>query len=82
MTGLYPWRTGFQQATTLMPGSPGHIPFNNPTIAEKLKSVGYNTQMIGKWHLYVLRYVCVTLQNKLQSFTILISFLEVLQLAI
>eukprot|EP01083_Nonionella_stella_P298320 1012708_1 len=34
-----------------MPGEIAHIPFNNRTIAEQLKSVGYNTQMIGKWHL-------------------------------
>ena len=37
-------RTGF-------PGSNGHIPFECATIAEVLGERGWNTYMLGKWHL-------------------------------
>ena len=56
LTGLYPWRIGLQNAGTLIPGCKGHIPFNIPTIAELLKLSGYNTQMIGKWHVGYASY--------------------------
>ena len=49
MTARYPFRTGLQHATTLMPGSVAKIPTDTATIAEVLKSVGYSTHMIGKW---------------------------------
>ena len=29
------------------------LPLNETTIAKNLKSVGYNTAMVGKWHLGV-----------------------------
>ncbi len=39
------------EATTGFPNSNGHIPFETATIAEVLVERGYNTYMLGKWHL-------------------------------
>ncbi|MGI9614578.1 MAG: arylsulfatase [Acidimicrobiales bacterium] len=39
------------EATTGFPNSNGHIPFETATIAEVLVEEGYNTYMLGKWHL-------------------------------
>ena len=39
------------EATTGFPGSNGHIPFETATIAEVLGERGYNTYMLGKWHV-------------------------------
>ena len=39
------------EATTGFPNSNGHIPFETATIAEVLVDQGYNTYMLGKWHL-------------------------------
>lgn len=50
-TGRYPFRTGMQHFTTLVPGSLAAIPEDVPTIAEALKEAGYRRHAIGKWHL-------------------------------
>ena len=39
------------EATSGFPGSNGHIPFECATIAEILGESGWNTYMLGKWHL-------------------------------
>ncbi|MBA7468644.1 hypothetical protein ES707_03896 [subsurface metagenome] len=39
------------EATTGFPNSNGHIPFECATLAEVLVEQGYNTYMLGKWHL-------------------------------
>jgi arylsulfatase A-like enzyme len=39
------------EATSGFPGSNGHIPFECATIAEVLGERGWNTYMLGKWHL-------------------------------
>jgi arylsulfatase A-like enzyme len=39
------------EATTGFPNSNGHIPFECATIAEVLSERGWNTYMLGKWHL-------------------------------
>ncbi len=39
------------EATTGFPNSNGHIPFECATLAEVLVEQGYNTSMLGKWHL-------------------------------
>ncbi len=39
------------EATSGFPGSNGHIPFESATIAEVLGELGWNTYMLGKWHL-------------------------------
>ena len=39
------------EATSGFPGSNGHIPFECATVAEVLGERGWNTYMLGKWHL-------------------------------
>ena len=39
------------EATTGFPNANGHIPFECATIAEVLGDHGWNTYMLGKWHL-------------------------------
>ena len=51
MTGRYPFKTGLQHTTTLVPGTSAAIPKDTSTIAEVLKGAGYATHAIGKWHL-------------------------------
>lgn len=52
LTGRYQTRSGVYPGV-LYPGSRGGLPLNETTIAEVLKSQGYATAMIGKWHLGV-----------------------------
>ncbi len=49
LTGCYPNRIGFHGA--LMPWSREGISSGETTIAEMLKTKGYHTCIIGKWHL-------------------------------
>ena len=53
MTGKLPIRSGLYGVKTpvFWPNSNGGIPGETQTIAEGLKNVGYDTAMIGKWHL-------------------------------
>jgi arylsulfatase len=54
MTGLYPHQAGMGWMTVANLGTPqyqGELNDRCMTIAEVLKSVGYNTYMSGKWHL-------------------------------
>ena len=50
LTGRYCWRTSLRHGV-LGITSPSHIEPSRPTIASLLKSVGYRTAAIGKWHL-------------------------------
>jgi len=50
MTGRYPGRSGLG-SWVIGPQAQKHIHDNEITIAEGLKSVGYETGMFGKWHL-------------------------------
>src|SRR5262245_15110053 len=53
LTGRLPPRSGMcsNQRRVLFPGSKGGLPAEEVTIAELLKSKGYATACIGKWHL-------------------------------
>jgi len=51
MTGRYPFKTGMQHCSTLLPGSSAKLPSDVPSVAEKLHDAGYSTAAIGKWHL-------------------------------
>jgi len=49
LTGRYPTR--YNIPNPIKPGSKKGLPQNENTIAKMLKTVNYNTAMIGKWHL-------------------------------
>ena len=53
LTGRLPVRSGLasDEARVLFPNSVNGIPADEITIAEQLKSGGYATGMVGKWHL-------------------------------
>jgi len=53
LTGRLPIRTGMssEKRRVLFPDSKGGLPANEVTIASALKSAGYATACIGKWHL-------------------------------
>lgn len=53
VTGRYPVRSGMASDVTrvLFPDSKGGLPEQEITIAEQVKKAGYQTAMIGKWHL-------------------------------
>jgi len=50
MTGRYSWRTKLQSGV-VSGFAPNLITENRPTIGNFLKNQGYNTAIIGKWHL-------------------------------
>ncbi|MEX0928734.1 MAG: sulfatase [Balneolales bacterium] len=50
LTGRYPIRTGLAN-NVLFPDDKHGLPFDEVTIAEGLKELGYQTAMFGKWHL-------------------------------
>lgn len=49
LTGRYPRRSGLNQV--LMPDAKTGIPASEITLAELLRGAGYDTAMVGKWHL-------------------------------
>ncbi|WP_276389356.1 sulfatase family protein [Eudoraea chungangensis] len=53
LTGRLPVRSGMASSKrrVLFPDSKGGLPASEITLAEHLKSAGYNTACIGKWHL-------------------------------
>ena len=50
LTGRYYWRTN-QKHGVINTNDPLHIEVSRPTLGSLLKSVGYRTAAIGKWHL-------------------------------
>ncbi|MEZ0610862.1 arylsulfatase [Fibrella sp. WM1] len=53
LTGLYNQQAGIGKMTEAedQPGYRGHLTANTVTLAEVLKSAGYQTGMTGKWHV-------------------------------
>ncbi|MES2469435.1 MAG: arylsulfatase [Verrucomicrobiota bacterium] len=50
LTGRYPFRYGFQ-AGVVRPWAQYGLPLEEQTLAQGLKSAGYETAITGKWHL-------------------------------
>ena len=50
MTGRYSWRTRLQRGV-VQGYNPSLITEDRPTVASLLKTQGYHTEIIGKWHL-------------------------------
>ena len=53
LTGRYPWRTAHQKGV-VKGFAPNLIAADRPTVATFLKSHGYHTAILGKWHLNFL----------------------------
>lgn len=51
ITSFLPGRADWPGHRLIQPALPAGLPTDAPTIAEKLKKVGYATACIGKWHL-------------------------------
>ncbi len=53
LTGLYPHQAGIGGMTfdRELPGYRGYLKENTSTIAERLQAGGYQTGMVGKWHV-------------------------------
>lgn len=50
MTGRYPMRQGLQ-TLVIFPSHTYGLPTDEETLAQALKNVGYQTALVGKWHL-------------------------------
>ena len=50
LTGRYPMRYGLQ-SFVIFPAHTYGLPTDEITLAQSLKSAGYKTAMVGKWHL-------------------------------
>ncbi|KAK7483551.1 hypothetical protein BaRGS_00025225 [Batillaria attramentaria] len=50
MSGRYPYHLGLQHSG-LSAGHVGYLPDDQPILPETLKSLGYATHAVGKWHL-------------------------------
>ena len=52
LTGKYAWR---KEGTNIAPGDAAMIlPTNEETMPSMLQKAGYQTAVVGKWHLYTL----------------------------
>ena len=50
MTGMYPYHIG-RQVGVLEPNAPTGLTLEKKLLPEALKEVGYDTHLVGKWHL-------------------------------
>ncbi|XP_070387965.1 arylsulfatase B-like isoform X3 [Dermacentor albipictus] len=50
LSGLYAIHTGFQESA-ILPGVPAALSLNVKIMPEYLKDLGYETHMLGKWHI-------------------------------
>ncbi len=50
LTGCYSQRIGFADCQVLFPGQAEGLSPKESTIAKQLKTIGYDTKIVGKWH--------------------------------
>lgn len=51
---LYLWEwyfLGLQATVPIIAGEHRHLPLDMPTLPQQLKSLGYSTHLVGKWHV-------------------------------
>lgn len=74
MTGRYTFHTGLQHSYLNNPEDIG-LPLKFKTIGNHMKSAGYATHAVGKWHLFVAGAACATQTNKPPRICSLLVFL-------
>ena len=74
MTGLYSANTGLTIAA--MPGSIVGLPLHLPTMPQLLRTRGYETHMVGKWHLGHAKWAQTPVGRGFQTFTGVREFLH------
>jgi len=69
LTGCYPQRSLHSLDEVIMPGDTFHLDPRETTLATRLKSVGYRTALIGKWHLGSARPEDLPMHHGFDRFT-------------
>ncbi|XP_038062003.1 arylsulfatase B-like [Patiria miniata] len=67
MTGRYQIHTGMQH-DNILHTSPHCLPPHEYTLAQALKSAGYSTHAVGKWHLGFCRQECLPTKRGFDSY--------------
>jgi len=67
LSGRYPINTGLQHGV-IMPCENVGLSRQHPLISNALKSAGYRTAMVGKWHLGMHKWSYTPVQRGFQSF--------------
>ncbi|XP_041356231.1 arylsulfatase B-like [Gigantopelta aegis] len=67
LSGWYPFKTGMQHAT-IEDKQPDCASFPSGTLPQALKTEGYTTRMIGKWHLGFCKWECTPTYLGFDSF--------------
>lgn len=67
LTGLYPFRYGFQGGA-IKPDEPKGLDLELQLLPERLKKLGYQTHLVGKWHLGLCKTAYTPRQRGFDTF--------------